>query len=249
LPVFSKLKRLIDYLETPGAIEARIHGCWLNSYSTLYSLRRMGVAPMTVIDIGASIGMFSRCARYVFPRAKIYSFEPLRDCYLQLEKVCRASHDMECYNVAVGERRMHTSINKSEYHYSSSLLPMAELHREAFPYTAAADPEEVSVDRLDDLIDVAKLAEPVLMKIDVQGYEAHVIAGASKTLSRTAHLVCELSLRPLYSDQPLFDDIYSLLRGKGFVFAGVLGSLDHPITSERLQIDGYFRRSVLANEP
>jgi len=186
--------------------------------------------------------MFSKCAHYVFPHASIYAFEPLKHCYEELCELKKTITNIQCYNVALGADEQEGMIHRSSYDYSSSLLEMGDLHKEAFPYSAGARLEKVQVRTLDGILDDKALQKPVLMKIDVQGYEKQVLEGARRTLGQTDYVICEMSIRPLYKGQALFDDVYRHLVDAGFRFSGQVGELRHPKTSEVLQIDGLFVR-------
>ena len=70
-----------------------------------------------------------------------------------------------------------------------------------------------------------ELPPPRLLKIDVQGFEGHVVAGATETLERTRYCITEVSFKPLYEGAPLFDEIYDAFVGRGFRLAGLAGEL------------------------
>jgi FkbM family methyltransferase len=240
--IIEKLKKILVILETPGAFRAKRNGCYLELYSSVYCLRAMGLRPRTVLDVGANRGMFSRCVHYVFPDASVYAFEPLKDCFEELLRLKDSIKGLECHNVALGAEPADTVFHRSSYDYSSSLLEMGDLHKQAFPYSAGEHLEEVRVNTLDSILNGRTLARPVLMKLDVQGYEKYVLLGARQTLKYTDYVVCELSLRPLYKGQAMFDDLYRYLVDLGFGFHGSLGELRHPKTGEVLQMDGLFLR-------
>ena len=48
-----------------------------------------------------------------------------------------------------------------------------------------------------------RIETPVLLKVDVQGFEKSVFAGGKKTLKKTDIIISEVSFRQLYKDQPL----------------------------------------------
>ncbi|MCB0490379.1 MAG: FkbM family methyltransferase [Cyclobacteriaceae bacterium] len=203
---------------------------------------KWGIIPKTVIDIGANRGHFSAAIRYVFPDSAIFAFEPLRDCYDALCKRGRNFSNFHAYNVALSDMDGDSIIHRSSYDYSSSLLQMGDLHKQAFPHSAESVKENVSTRRLDGILTDVNIDHPILMKIDVQGSEHLVLRGAVETLKRTDAVLCELSFRPLYDKQPLFDDIYSVLVCSGFRFMGVLNQLRNPKDDVPLQIDGLFIR-------
>jgi FkbM family methyltransferase len=202
----------------------------------------MGLRPNTILDIGANRGMFSKCAYYIFPDASIYAFEPLKDCYEELCDLKGTVIKLECYNIALGDKPSEVFIHRSIYDYSSSLLEMDDLHKQAFPYTAGERLEKVQIQTLDAVLAGKRIERPLLMKIDVQGYEKFVFEGASETLKQTDYIVCEMSFRSLYKGQALFDEVYRLLIDAGFQFRGHIGEVQHPESTEVLQIDGLFIR-------
>jgi len=69
---------------------------------------------------------------------------------------------------------------------------------------------------------LADLDEISLLKIDVQGYEKHVLAGAKQTLSKTKFLLIELNFMPQYEGGSWFGDVHEIVtRDFGFFLANV----------------------------
>lgn len=240
--IIDKIRALLLMWETPGAYSARRAGCYLNIYSVLHRLRTMGVNPQTVIDIGANRGHYSRTVRYVFPDAAIYAFEPLKECFAELSVKSLSISKMKCYNVALGSSAGSSVIYQSEYDFSSSLLEMDNLHKEAFPHTAKSTSQKIQIMKLDDVLANEDLGQPILTKIDVQGFEASVIDGGQAILQKSKWLICEVSFMTLYKSQPLFDEMYKTIVGLGFEFVGQLGDVTHPVTKQMLQADCLFIR-------
>lgn len=236
------LRKIEILFDTPGALQARRAGCYLEVYRVLYDLWAMGIRPSTILDIGANRGMFSKTAHYVFPGAEIYAFEPLQDCYQDLCKLRDKIAKFECYNVALADMAGESLIHRSVYSESSSLLPMDQLHKEAFPYTATVHLERIEKQIMDSILADRSIKRPVLMKLDVQGYENFVLNGAQQTLKLTDYILCELSFVPLYEGQVLFDDIYRQLISAGFRYSGQIAELRDPRSSRVLQADGLFER-------
>ena len=52
----------------------------------------------------------------------------------------------------------------------------------------------------------------------------------------------EMSFKPLYEGQPLFDEIYQSLISSGLKFAGNMEALYSPLDGNVLQSDGIFYR-------
>lgn len=194
----------------------------------------------TVIDAGAHAGEFARMIKKLLPQAAVISFEPLPDTFKQLEESLRGVEGWRGFNCALGAESATLAMHRNDYTQSSSLLAMADLHKEAFPESAHETLETVEVRRLDDALADLKLEAEMLVKIDVQGYEDKVIAGGEKTIEAAKAIIIEVSFRKLYEGQPLFDDVYRLLRERGFVYYGNLYQLLSPVDGCALQADALF---------
>jgi len=192
----------------------------------------------TIIDIGAHTGEFSRSIRRLLPHPSIIAFEPLEKPYGELVNRMAEASNFKAFRCALGDCNiMKTDMHRNEFTPSSSLLEMADLHKQAFPYTAQESSETVEVRRLDDVMADMPLIDNILIKIDVQGYEDKVIRGGEKLISRAKVLIIEASFHKLYEGQPLFDEIYRSLREKGFRYIGNLTQLYHPGDGTVLQAD------------
>lgn len=196
----------------------------------------------TILDVGAHQGEFASAILRVLPEARVVSFEPQPDCHEKLAKRFSGNSRVRTFNVALSDRTGTAQFFRSSFSKSSSLLPMADLHRQAFPWSAESKPIDVTLDTLDRLATQIELAAPVLMKIDVQGAELRVLAGAPETLKKVAHVLVETSFVTLYDGQPLFDDVYRFLTDQGFHLSGVWDTLQSPLDGGALQSDLLFSR-------
>lgn len=196
----------------------------------------------TIIDIGANTGPFSFAMRLLLPESQIFAFEPLPLCYKNLVKNLAPMGKFTAFQTAIGDEQAEVEMWQSEFSESSSLLPMDDLHKQAFPHTANAQLVNVPLAPLDDYLDKLEFNSPVLLKIDVQGYEDKVIRGASKTLKHVDCIITELSFKTLYEGQPLFAEMYQLVTSCGFRYAGNFDVLLSPTDGSVLQVDGIFYR-------
>jgi FkbM family methyltransferase len=203
-------------------------------------IRQAGIR--TVLDIGAHRGEFSSAVRALLPQAQIYAFEPLPDCCAVLAKRFGTNGSFQAFPVAIGATHDRITFWRSSYPKSSSVLPMADLHKDSFPWSAGTTPLTVEMRALDEYREVLKLTEKVLLKIDVQGYEAQVLAGATELLKRVAYVLLEVSFQPLYEGQGAFAEIHAFLQGAGFSYSGNLEQLLSPLDGSVLQADALFVR-------
>jgi FkbM family methyltransferase len=194
----------------------------------------------TVIDVGAHVGEFAGTIHRILPAAAILSFEPLEESFRQLKANMKDVPNFRAFNYACGSNNAHVDMYRNEFTPSSSLLHMAQLHKSSFTFTERETVEVVEVRRLDDVALKLDLKDDILIKIDVQGYEREVIKGGEDLVSRAKMLIVETSFRTLYEGQPLFDEIYSLLRRMGFKYVGSWNQLLSPVDGSVLQADAIF---------
>ena len=196
-----------------------------------------------VLDVGANIGQFAHGIRAAGYRGHIVSFEPLSAAY---EVLTAAAAEDPLWDVvercAVGARDGSAVINIAGNSYSSSLLPMLRLHREAAPQSAYTGTEDCPVITLDTYIG-RTFSDPTTaigLKIDTQGYEAQVLAGLDQYRDRVKVIVCEMSLSPLYAGAPSAAELFQLLAALGYHCIALGPEFEDPRTGELLQVDGVF---------
>lgn len=194
----------------------------------------------SILDIGANVGQFALMIHPILPNAMIYSFEPIKDCYEQLIINMKDISNFKAFNFAIGHENSETKIWRNEFSPSSSLLPMRNLHKLAFPYTKREKLERITVKSLDEIANDLKLEDNVLVKIDVQGYEDKVINGGHNVISKAKILIVETSFQSLYDGQPLFATIFDMLRRMGFRYCGNFDQLRNPADGSILQADSIF---------
>jgi FkbM family methyltransferase len=204
-------------------------------------LQKFGIK--TIIDIGANEGQFIDKISKILPGVNIYSFEPLKDSFIKLEKKISDKKNITAFNFALGDKEKENIINRNEYSPSSSLLELTDLHKNAFPITKKVKEENIYVKELDKIANELELKKKVMMKIDVQGYELNVLRGAEKAIKGVDIILVETSFHELYKNQPLFKDIYNFLSDKGFNYSGSLEQLYDERDGKILQADSIFIRS------
>ncbi len=198
----------------------------------------------TVLDIGASNGDFLRRVRPVLPEAVIHCFEPLPELFAQLQKSVSRDRRARAWNLALGDTDGAGVMHKNDGIFMSSLLPMTEETLRVFPDTKHWMPQDVTVRTLDAWAESQKLEPPILIKMDVQGYEGHVIRGGRATIKKAQVLLVEVSFVELYEGQWLFDQLYDAVRELGYRLVGMTYPLCDRISGRALQTDALFARSA-----
>src|SRR2546423_6883927 len=182
----------------------------------------------TVIDVGAHTGEFAMMIAEMMAGVSVLSVEPQQAEFAELEGKLRTLPNARAFKFALGERNETLDLHRSAFSQSSSLRTMTELHKEAFPESAGESLEQVEVRRLDDVLSDVAIAPEILLKIDAQGYEDKMLAGAPRTLARAKAAIIEVSFRELCEGQPLFDYIYRTMHVAGFSYMGNLYQLVYP---------------------
>jgi hypothetical protein len=135
-------------------------------------------------------------------------------------------------------------MHKNDGIFMSSLLPVTEETLRVFPDTAHWTPQDVTVSTLDKWAESHKLEPPILIKMDVQGYEGHVIRGGRATIQKAQVLLLEVSFVELYAGQCLFDELYDAVRELGYRCVGMTYPLCDRESGRALQTDALFARSA-----
>ncbi|MEM5775624.1 MAG: FkbM family methyltransferase, partial [Anaerolineaceae bacterium] len=182
----------------------------------------------TILDVGAFIGTYAFAMKHILPEAQVYSFEPLPASFAALIATMKPFPKWQGFNTAIGDSTGSLAFWENEFSASSSALPMEDLHRQAFPQTKESRQVTVPVTTLDEMAPQLTLTGPVLLKIDVQGYELAVLRGAKNLLNQIDCVVCEVSYYPLYKGQSLFPEVYRFMQEAGFGYRGSLENLVAP---------------------
>jgi FkbM family methyltransferase len=139
-------------------------------------------------DCGASIGLFSLYAA-IARRARVFAFEPEAQNYATLELnhyLNRAwlVEPLASFNVALADApgigRIYTRIFGAGEHVKILDAPETQDTKERFE---PAHVQTVLKQPLDRLVSEYGLPQPECLKIDVDGAEAAVLAGAARTLA------------------------------------------------------------------
>jgi len=194
----------------------------------------------TIVDVGSNEGQFSDKMRMLFPKAVIYGFEPLPSVFERLKSNFLGDEQFHAINQGLGDRAGEIEIRENESSASSSFLVLGDEHKKNFEEALEARTLMVKVDTLDNFFTDRRIENPLLLKMDVQGFEDKVIAGGKVTLQKASVVICELSYIELYKGQPLFETIFELFKNLGFIYSGSVEQLRSPDTNKVLQEDGIF---------
>ena len=199
-----------------------------------------------VLDVGANTGQYAQRLRELGYGGEIVSFEPMREAFDELRRNSERDAAWSVLRLALGDVARQETLHVSANSVSSSLLPMLDEHQRHAPSSRVVGEQTVETVRLDALADWPRWAERRLwLKLDVQGYEYQVLAGAGRCLDQIAAIQIELSLRPLYEGQATFLPMMEHLGELGFDAVAFEPGFADMRTGEYLQVDGIFRNRRL----
>jgi FkbM family methyltransferase len=147
--------------------------CGLHEYHDMAFLLHLLRAEDLFIDIGANIGSYTVLAS-AHVGAETFSFEPVPSTFSHLINNISINQIMDKvrpFNIGLGSQ-------KSMIKFTSTLDTMNHVASQDEVGTI-----NVSIELLDDILQDTK--SPILLKIDVEGFETEVIKGASKTLAKS----------------------------------------------------------------
>ena len=242
LTAIEKAARLARFPLPPGAFLP-----WpsfsLASYAVTARLASEGIAPRTVVDVGANTGQFTVSCMKRFQRPRVYAFEPVAEAFRSLLAATKRLKEVTAYNIAIGERDGPVEFHVASDVQSSSILRQNGELGISFPDLAVTRTVEVEMKTLDTAMYGIVSDAPVLLKLDVQGYETKVIEGARSFLDTVDYIVAETSFAPLYEGEGTFLRLVEVLADRGFDFRRPVGVLVSPTTGAFLQMDALFCRS------
>jgi FkbM family methyltransferase len=187
-------------------------------------LRRALQAGDTFVDVGANIGLFTMlAARWVGPGGRVLGIEPSRREFARLQDhVARNGlRQVSALRTAAGRQSgtavlhvatgRHAGLNTIENRFMYADV------REAYT-------EEVPIAPIDDILAAGGVDRVHVMKIDVEGREHDVVAGAQRTLTRDRPVVViELGGAALASGHAGRVATETFLGSLGYGFAAIDG--------------------------
>lgn len=197
-------------------------GDWWRSEQLMLAARTSGLDLLpaghwrgltTVVDVGANVGQWSGMLLDLITPERLIIIEPEPAAFAELQKRFAERAGVELHNLAVGDTTGVTKFRITRDTTGASVLPPREAMRELVGSNWTVEKEiEVPMTTLDQLL--VSVAEVSLLKIDVQGFEKAVLAGARETLRRTNFLLLELNYMPQYEGGSWLGEMHEIITGE-----------------------------------
>lgn len=151
---------------------------------------------IVIFDVGANVGQSVKRFNQNFKKSKIYSFEPIPHIFEILKKNTKIDN-VKLFNLALSNETKERSFNIYKYHQVSSFYKIKEnskfqKFRELGFKDNSTQSIKVNTDTIDNFVKKNSIENIDLLKIDTQGHEGEVLAGAKNLLSKEKIRVIEL---------------------------------------------------------
>jgi FkbM family methyltransferase len=192
------------------------------SHSPFFVFRQLfrKKTPGCVFDVGGHHGETAAKLASLFPETNIHSFEPSPESFSILQRNLRKFPRVIPVHLAFGDREEERVLHQNRFSPTNSLLNNAINFSENSIAKLMEPVSEVAIPvrTLDGYCRDNKIAFVDFLKIDVQGFELHVLRGAAGLLSeeKVAVVHTEVLFEELYEGQAFFHEVYAHLTGAGF---------------------------------
>ena len=180
---------------------------WLRSYKV-----------DTFIDVGAYKGRVTKVINYLFPKVRIYAFEPLVENYNSI-KAQKFSSDATVEKLALGAHTGKSTFYKSSFIPASSLLQFKK-NLGKYEFIKKIKKVQVETNTLDNYFKKIILRKNVVLKLDTQGSEYFILNSGKIVLKEVSIVIIETSFKGLYRGEKDFAQVYELLVRCGFEYRG-----------------------------
>lgn len=189
-----------------------------DTLATFKYLREWGFCPVTIVDVGAYHGDWTKVVKKVFPSAKVFMIEAQQSKEEILLNVSKAYGKEVDFEIALLGSENDRTVEFIDMESGSSVF------EENSPFPRKRIKKETKT--LDQLISKRCRWKKIdLLKLDVQGYELEVLKGALKYLPKCEFVFLEASLIPINKNAPLIDEVINYMKDKGFILLDICSQI------------------------
>ena len=163
-----------------------------------------------IFDVGAHTGEYIKLFLKLNKHAKIHAFEPLKKIYDELAHKFKNNKNINCRNIAIGEKKEILEINIMEHLESSTLSKINYQSKYIIKKSIVfgipinkllIKKEKVQVQSIDDIFRSEYLNKIDLLKIDTEGFVYEILKGCKQSIKNIKMVLVELHHSDLYHEQ------------------------------------------------
>jgi FkbM family methyltransferase len=200
-----------------------------------------------VVDVGAHEGEYAKRLRAGGYDGRIVSFEPVPRAFAELDRAAAEDSYWHVHRLALGREEGVTTMNAVPGTLSSLRRP-TEFGARRYRRLRDPEPVEVEVRRLDGMLDeiLQGLERPrPYLKLDTQGFDLDVFAGAGDRIVEFAGMQSELPLMQIYEGMPRLPEALAVYEAAGFDVAAMYPVSRQGKTARVLEFDCVMVRGTL----
>ena len=135
---------------------------------------------LIVLDVGANIGNWTQSFAEAFPESQIVAFEPGASAFKVLGSRFQSRPNINCVNLGLSDRDAEVTLFSDSEASGLSSINKRRLDHFSIKFDKQ---ETIRVTKLDSWISSnPKYSTPTILKLDVEGHELSVLAGAKETI-------------------------------------------------------------------
>jgi len=179
----------------------------------------------TIFEVGAADGRDSERYTELFPGARVFAFEPMPQIYASLAERARRVPAIVPLNLALSSGSGKAQFHVANWQDASSLLAPKKTGSTFDEYQAQTGVIDVTTSTLDEQCVAHGVTRIDLLKMDAQGAELQILAGARDLLARGAIglIYTEVHFMESYQGSALFYQMCALLAEHGFSLHNLYG--------------------------
>jgi FkbM family methyltransferase len=170
-----------------GRTSSGFHSANLNPFLSL--LKQLDFAPARIIDVGANRGEWTRTALQFFPQARYTFVEPQEHLKAHVQALLDGDYKLDWISAGVADRAGRLAFTIAARDDSSTFV-LSKEQAEA----SGGRQVEVEVKTLNQITTSSKSGMPDMVKIDAEGLDLKVLAGASELIGKTEIFLVEAAV-------------------------------------------------------
>lgn len=188
-------------------------------FDLVLDINRRSKEPLRLIfDVGANIGQTAREFHREFPKAEIFSFEPVRETFKILQENTQHLNRVRCFNNAFGKQEGKAEIFLQDLSGKNSMLAKNASQNHGS--------ETIELLTIDNFAEIHQIESIDLLKTDTEGYDLEVLKGAERYLDegKISFIMSEVGFNRRDSGHTFFPNILDYLNDKNYQLVDIYES-------------------------